>query len=377
MKKLLPVLLIIALTLALFGCANNAATDSSNNTMANDSDKVADGNGETVVAYSFGPMTGGAAWGQFEKGFNDACEELGWEGHYLAPTADNNMTELINLQETAITNGADVMIPLVVDVDAMSDMLDSAVEKGIAMVAVYQSAPQIPGVIGTDAVNLGYNIAEALAQCMEGKEIHVVTMQTTLSTSVQNLQVDAFEERLLELCPDAVIVRREECNSSAQTAQDKLAAVCIANPETNALVSFDSYAGLVLPSLISGTAIFLMRQYFLTLPKDYKEAATLDGCGDMGFLFHIAVPLSIPTISSLAVYLFVQIYNQFFWPLLVTNTDEMRTIQIGISFLVAADVINYGHILAGAVIAIIPSGLIYIFGQDYIIKGMTAGGLKG
>ena len=139
----------------------------------------------------------------------------------------------------------------------------------------------------------------------------------------------------------------------------------------------DSYAGLVLPSLISGTAIFLMRQYFMTLPKDYKEAATLDGCGDMGFLFHIAVPLSIPTISSLAVYLFVQIYNQFFWPLLVTNADEMRTIQIGISFLVAADVINYGHILAGAVIAIIPSGLIYIFGQDYIIKGMTAGGLKG
>lgn len=255
MKKLLSVLLIIALTLALFGCANNAATDRSNNTMANDSDKVADGNGETVVAYSFGPMTGGAAWGQFEKGFNDACEELGWEGHYLAPTADNNMTELINLQETAITNGADVMIPLVVDVDAMSDMLDSAVEKGIAMVAVYQSAPQIPGVIGTDAVNLGYNIAEALAQCMEGKEIHVVTMQTTLSTSVQNLQVDAFEERLLELCPDAVIVRREECNSSAQTAQDKLAAVCIANPETNALVSFDSYAGLGAASYVEAEGI--------------------------------------------------------------------------------------------------------------------------
>ena len=139
----------------------------------------------------------------------------------------------------------------------------------------------------------------------------------------------------------------------------------------------NTYAGLVLPSLISGTAIFLMRQYFMTLPKDYKEAATLDGCGDMGFLFHIAVPLSIPTISSLAVYLFVQIYNQYFWPMLVTNKDEMRTIQIGISYLVTADVVNYGHILAGAVIAIIPSVLIYILGQDYIIKGMTAGGLKG
>ena len=139
----------------------------------------------------------------------------------------------------------------------------------------------------------------------------------------------------------------------------------------------NSYIGLVLPSLISGTAIFLMRQYFLTLPKDFKEAATIDGCGDMRFLFQVAVPLSIPTISSLAVYLFVQIYNQFFWPLLVTDTNEWRTVQIGISFLVTGDIVSYGRILAGATVAILPSVLVYIFGQDYIIKGMTAGGVKG
>lgn len=139
----------------------------------------------------------------------------------------------------------------------------------------------------------------------------------------------------------------------------------------------NSYLGLVFPSLISGTAIFLMRQYFMTLPRDFKEAATIDGCGDMRFLFQIAVPLSIPTISSLAVYLFVQIYNQFFWPLLVTDTAEWRTVQIGISFLVTGDIISYGRILAGATVAIVPSVLVYIFGQDYIIKGMTAGGVKG
>lgn len=139
----------------------------------------------------------------------------------------------------------------------------------------------------------------------------------------------------------------------------------------------NTYAGLVLPSLISGTAIFLMRQYFMTLPRDYKEAALLDGCGDLQFLFRVACPLAIPTISSLAIYLFVQIYNQFFWPLLVTNEGSMRTIQIGIAFLVTGDVLNYGHILAGAVVAIIPSTVVYIFGQDYIIKGMTSGGLKG
>ena len=77
------------------------------------------------------------------------------------------------------------------------------------------------------------------------------------------------------------------------------------------------------------------------------------------------------------IYQFVLIYNQFFWPLLVTNTDRMRTIQIGISLLVTGDIVNYGHILAGAVIAILPSALIYIIGQDYMIKGMTAGGVKG
>jgi len=129
--------------------------------------------------------------------------------------------------------------------------------------------------------------------------------------------------------------------------------------------------------MISGTAIFMMRQYYMQLPKDFKEAAVLDGCGDIGFLFRVATPLSIPTISALAVYLFVHIYNAYFWPLLVTNKDTMRTIQIGISFLVTGDIISYGQILAGAMVAILPSVIAYIFGQDYIIKGMTAGGIKG
>lgn len=139
----------------------------------------------------------------------------------------------------------------------------------------------------------------------------------------------------------------------------------------------NTYAGLFITSMISGTAIFMMRQYYMQLPKDFKEAAVLDGCGDIGFLFRVATPLSIPTISALAVYLFVHIYNAYFWPLLVTNEDTMRTIQIGISFLVTGDIISYGQILAGAMVAILPSVIAYIFGQDYIIKGMTAGGIKG
>lgn len=139
----------------------------------------------------------------------------------------------------------------------------------------------------------------------------------------------------------------------------------------------DTYVALILPNCIGGTSIFMMRQYFLSLPREYKESATIDGCGDMGYLFRIAMPLSIPTLASLGIYLFINIYNQYFWPLLVTNSNEMRTIQVGISFLVTGEALYYGRVLAGAVVTIIPSVLIYVFGQDYIIKGMTSGGLKG
>lgn len=197
-----------------------------------------------TTCYSFGVMSGGPAWGPYQKGFYAACEELGWEGHYLCPTADNNMSELFNLHDTAISNNADVMVCCVTDNEAMSDILQRAVDQGIVMVGINQTDPHIPAIIGTDSVNLGYKIAEALVTCMGDKDIHVVTMQTILAHQGQTEQVDAFEKRLHELRPDAEIVRREECGSSAQTSQDKLSAICLANPQTNSFVSFDCYAGL-------------------------------------------------------------------------------------------------------------------------------------
>ena len=199
---------------------------------------------EPIVCYSFGVMSGGPAWGQFQKGFYAACEELGWEGHYLSPTTDNDMNELFNLHDTAISNGADVMLPCVTDAEAMADILQRAVDQGIPMVGINQADPHFPAMIGTDNTNLGHNIAQALVQCMGDKEIHVVTMQTILAHQGQTDQVDAFVAKLLELRPDAVVVRREECGSSAQVSQDKLSAICLANPEANCFVSFDCYAGL-------------------------------------------------------------------------------------------------------------------------------------
>lgn len=139
----------------------------------------------------------------------------------------------------------------------------------------------------------------------------------------------------------------------------------------------DTYIGLTLPFLASGMSIFLMRQYYLTIPGELKEASTIDGCGDMRFLMSIAFPLSLPATCSLALYRFIDAYNQYFWPLLVTNRDEMRTLQIGTGILKDSEAANYGIVLAAAMIVIVPAVLFFIVGQKWLIKGMLAGAVKG
>jgi sn-glycerol 3-phosphate transport system permease protein len=139
----------------------------------------------------------------------------------------------------------------------------------------------------------------------------------------------------------------------------------------------DSYLGMVAPYLTSAMGIFLMRQCFLTIPRELHEAAIIDGCRDLRFLLKIVLPISQPAIASLGVYIFIQTYNQFLWPLLVTNSNRMRTVQIGMSILKEAEAVDYGIVLAGAVLILIPSVLVFVIGQEYLVKGMTAGAVKG
>lgn len=139
----------------------------------------------------------------------------------------------------------------------------------------------------------------------------------------------------------------------------------------------NTYIGLCIPYMIGGTAIFMMRQYYLTIPKELKEASMIDGCGDMRFLLQIVVPLAVPTIAALAIYLFIDVYNMYFWPMLVGQKQSMQTIQIGMSMLVDADSTKYGRILAGAMVSIFIPVITFFIGQDYLIKGMTSGAVKG
>jgi len=140
----------------------------------------------------------------------------------------------------------------------------------------------------------------------------------------------------------------------------------------------NSYPALILPFLAAGFGTFLLRQFFLSFPKDLYEAVLLDGGGHFRFLWSILLPLSRPALAALAIWSFLSAWNQFLWPLLVINRDEMQTLQIGISRLQdveAGTAPNF--ILAGTVLALVPTLLLIYFGQRHIVRGLTAGALRG
>ena len=139
----------------------------------------------------------------------------------------------------------------------------------------------------------------------------------------------------------------------------------------------NSYTGMVITSLVGGTDIFLIRQSFMQMPRDLSEAAIMDGCGRIRFLFSIGIPMAMPAITSLAITGFIGAYNMYFWPLLVAQTKDMQTIQIGMAMIRGLEVAQYGSILAGAVVCAVIPIILFIFAQDFIIKGLSTGSVKG
>jgi len=139
----------------------------------------------------------------------------------------------------------------------------------------------------------------------------------------------------------------------------------------------DSYQGLIAPFLAGGFGIFLLRQYFLTLPRDLYEAAVLDGCGHMRYLWSILLPLSRPALATLAVYTFLNTWNQYYWPLLVVDNPEWRTTQIGITAFRSSEVTMYNLQMASTLIVMLPTLILLVLGQRQLVRGLTAGALKG
>lgn len=139
----------------------------------------------------------------------------------------------------------------------------------------------------------------------------------------------------------------------------------------------DTYPVLIIPYLTSAMGIFLFRQFYMTFPISLYESAKLDGCSNLRFIVRILIPLTKSAIGAMAVYTFINAWNMYMWPLLVTGSDQMRTVQIGLSMLNSVDSQSITLMIAGVVMIIIPSISIFIIGQKQLIRGMFSGAVKG
>lgn len=139
----------------------------------------------------------------------------------------------------------------------------------------------------------------------------------------------------------------------------------------------DTYGVLIVPYLTSAMGIFLFRQFYMTFPISLYESAKLDGCNNLKFIIKILLPLTKSAIGAMGVYTFINAWNMYMWPLLVTGSDKMRTVQIGISMLDSVDSQSITLMIAGVVMVIIPSISIFILGQKQLIRGMFSGAGKG
>ncbi len=139
----------------------------------------------------------------------------------------------------------------------------------------------------------------------------------------------------------------------------------------------NTYWALTIPFLASATTTFLMRQHFMTIPKELEDAAKIDGAGPMKFLFEILVPLSKSTIGGIEMINFVYAWNLYLWPLVVTNSNNMATAQIGIKMLTNVEsTSNWGVIMADTLMVLAPTLVLFFGVQKLFVKGIITTGLK-
>ncbi len=140
----------------------------------------------------------------------------------------------------------------------------------------------------------------------------------------------------------------------------------------------NTYQALIVPGLFGGFGIFMMRQYFLGLPKDLEESAKIDGCNILETFFKIALPLALPAVATLAIFTFVSSWNSFMWPLIVTNTESMRTLPVGLAIFKGSfrELTLWGDLLACSVICTLPVVGVFLLGRKYFINDILQGGVK-
>jgi len=141
---------------------------------------------------------------------------------------------------------------------------------------------------------------------------------------------------------------------------------------------FDSYFALIMPSSFSAVSIFLLRQYYRTIPLELDEAARIDGASSLRIWWNIILPNSTPIIAARAVFIFLGSWNDFLWPLVVTNSQAMRTLPVGLNMFQGQYSVRWELLMAASVVALVPVLIIYFFAQNYIIRGLSiSSGIKG
>lgn len=139
----------------------------------------------------------------------------------------------------------------------------------------------------------------------------------------------------------------------------------------------NTYRGLTVPFLASAFGIFLLRQVFLSLPGEMREAAAMDGVGHLGFLREVAVPMARPSLGALALFSFLGTWNQYLWPTLVTTEQDMNTVQSGLRQLSENSIDAPNAVMAGTLIAAVPIVAVLLGFQRQLVRGLTAGAVKG
>jgi multiple sugar transport system permease protein len=139
----------------------------------------------------------------------------------------------------------------------------------------------------------------------------------------------------------------------------------------------NSYQGVILPGLFSAYGTFLLRQFFLTIPKDLEDAALIDGAGRLRVYLRVMLPLSGPALAALATFVFIGSWNDYYWPSIVLTDPDRLTLPVGLAHFNDIYVFEYGRLMAGSMISVAPAILIYLMFQRFITRGVVMSGLKG
>ncbi|MEA1884777.1 MAG: carbohydrate ABC transporter permease [Thermotogota bacterium] len=138
----------------------------------------------------------------------------------------------------------------------------------------------------------------------------------------------------------------------------------------------DTYGGLILPSIAAPFGVFLMRQFMLSLPNEIIDAARIDGAGEFKTFWKIILPMSKPALAVLGIFTFVGEWNSFLWPLIVTQSSKMKTLQAGLALIQEEVPMEYAYLMAGATYAAIPMVIVFLTFQKYFLRGVTVGAIK-